>query len=154
MKTSKNMIGAAGEYYVCAELCRQNILALPTPKNNPIFDLLASDPEGKKTVAIQVKTMSLENNQGWRLGVDMENDRNNPNLFIVLVNMQKDGTNDYYIFQHDDFSARVRGSYRNYLETPKKNGDPRKEVNFRWFDFSCFNEADKNRKNNWSILGF
>ena len=45
MGVSKNsMIGNAGEYYVCAELCRRNILALITPKNNPLFDIVASDP--------------------------------------------------------------------------------------------------------------
>ena len=48
MAVSKNsMIGNAGEYFVCAELCKRNILALVTPKNNPLFDILASDPEGK-----------------------------------------------------------------------------------------------------------
>ena len=47
MAVSKNtMIGNAGEYYVCAELCKRNILALITPKNNPLFDIVASDPEG------------------------------------------------------------------------------------------------------------
>jgi len=46
MGVSKNsMIGNAGEYYVCAELCRRNILTLITPKNNPLFDVVASDPE-------------------------------------------------------------------------------------------------------------
>ena len=43
-RVSKNMIGVAGEYYVCAELCRRNILALVTPKNNPLFDIVAADP--------------------------------------------------------------------------------------------------------------
>ncbi len=38
MAVSRNsMIGNAGEYYVCAELCKRNILALITPKNNPLF---------------------------------------------------------------------------------------------------------------------
>ena len=51
MGVSKNsMIGNAGEYYVCAELCRRNVLALITPKNNPLFDIVASDPEGKRSV--------------------------------------------------------------------------------------------------------
>ena len=58
MGVSKNsMIGNAGEYYVCAELCRRNIFALITPKNNPLFDIVASDPEGKRSVEIQVKTI-------------------------------------------------------------------------------------------------
>jgi len=91
-KISKNMVGTAGEYYVCAELCRQNILALITPKNNPLFDIVAADPLGKRTVAIQVKTMSLHNKQGWRLSRDICIKRDNPNLFVVLVNLKDDGT--------------------------------------------------------------
>jgi hypothetical protein len=42
-KISKNF-GVAGEYYVCAVLCRIGILALITPKNNPLYDILAADP--------------------------------------------------------------------------------------------------------------
>ena len=91
------MIGSAGEYYVCAELCRQNLLALITPKNNPLFDLVASDPKGKRSVAIQVKTMSEHNKQGWKLGIGITEKQNNPNLYIVLVNMLGDGTNEYYV---------------------------------------------------------
>ncbi len=50
MPISKNsMIGNAGEYYVCAELCKRNILALITPKNNPLFDIVASDPAGERS---------------------------------------------------------------------------------------------------------
>ena len=54
-KTSNNMKGMAGEYFVCAELCKLNILALLTPKNNPLFDVVASNPAGSKSVSIQVK---------------------------------------------------------------------------------------------------
>ena len=70
-KISPNMTGIAGEYYVCAELCRRNILALVTPKNNPLFDVVAADPLGRRTVAIQVKTMSLRNERGWKVGIAM-----------------------------------------------------------------------------------
>ena len=88
MGVSENsMIGNAGEYYVCAELCRRNILALITPKNNPLFDIVASDPEGKRSVQIQVKTMSINNKQGWKLGANMTKKHNNPKLFVVLVNI-------------------------------------------------------------------
>ena len=71
-KMGNNMTGTAGEYFVCAELCRKNVLALLTPKNNPLFDIIASTPDGKKSVAIQVKTMSIRNEQGWKLGKDLE----------------------------------------------------------------------------------
>jgi hypothetical protein len=36
--TSNNLVGTAGEYFGCAELCRMGYLALMTPKNNSLFD--------------------------------------------------------------------------------------------------------------------
>ena len=102
MAVSKNsMIGNAGEYFVGAELCKRNILALITPKNNPLFDIVASDPEGIRNVQIQVKTMATTNKQGWKLGVNMTKKRNNPRLFLVLVNMHDDKPNDYYIYKYE-----------------------------------------------------
>ncbi len=153
-KISKNMVGIAGEYYVCAELCRQNILALITPKNNPLFDIVAADPLGKRTVSIQVKTMSLHNKHGWRLSTDICTKRGNPNLFVVLVNLKVNGTNDYYIYEYDALSERVSEAYAEYMSVPKRDGAQRKEVDFRWFDFKYFTDEDRNRLNRWAILGF
>jgi hypothetical protein len=151
---SKNMIGVAGEYYVCAELCRQNILALITPKNNPLFDIVASDPDGKRIISIQVKTMALENKQGWRLNVSSTEKVGNPNLYVVLVKMRQDGSNDYYVYKHDELAERVARNYLQYIKTPKRDGSKRKDVDFRWFDFREFTEADKARRNKWEFLGF
>lgn len=138
-RVSKNMIGVAGEYYVCAELCRRNILALITPKNNPFFDIVAIDPLGKRKVSIQVKTMSLQNNQGWRLGLDICTKYGNPDLFVVLVNMKTDGTNDYYIYEYDALSERISEIYAEYMSKPKRDGTQRKDVDFRWFDSTLLN---------------
>src|SRR2546423_13808926 len=66
-KTTNNLVGTAGEYYVCAELCRHGYLALLTPKNNPLFDVVATNVEGTVSVSIQVKTRSVHNTQGWKL---------------------------------------------------------------------------------------
>jgi len=119
MAVSKNsMIGNAGEYYVCAELCKRNVLALMTPKNNPLFDVMASNPDGKRNVQIQVKTMSTTNKQGWKLGVDMTKKRKNPKLFVVLVNMHDDKPNDYYIYKYDAFADRVSEIYDEYISAP------------------------------------
>jgi len=149
-----NMIGNAGEYYVCAELCKRNILALITPKNNPIFDIIASDPEGKRSIQIQVKTMSITNKQGWKLGVNMTKKRNNPKLFVVLVNMHNDKPNDYYVYKYDDLAQRINEVYNEYISEKKKDGTSKKELKFRFFDFRYFRKKDYNRLNNWSILGF
>ena len=154
LKTSKNMIGVAGEYYVCAELCRRNILALLTPKNNPLFDVWASDPSGNRSIAIQVKTMALENEAGWRLGLNVTKKLFNTNLFVVLVKMKSDGTNDFYIYEHDTLADRVNENYKRYIGKPKRDGSKRKDVDFRWFDFREFNDADRERLNKWELLGF
>jgi hypothetical protein len=153
-KISKNLVRTAGEYYVCAELCRQNILALITPKNNPLFDIVAADPSGRRTVSIQVRQMSLENEQGWRLNKDICIKRDNPNLFVVLVDLKEDGTNDYFIYEHDDLSERVSALYADYMKIPKRDGSLRKDVDFRWFDRSYFTDEDRARKNKWKLLGF
>ncbi len=154
MRISKNMIGIAGEYYVCAELCRRNILALVTPKNNPLFDIVVTDPQGKRSIVIQVKTMGIDNKQGWKLGMGIVKEQKNSDLFVVLVNMCDDGTNEYYIYKYDDLSERVNQIYQEYISTPKKDGTDRKEVGFRWFDFKYFNDDDRSRLNKWSVLGF
>jgi len=70
-RKSKNLVGATGEYFVCAELGKRGILGVLPPKNNPLFDIMAVSEDAKKTIAIQVKTMSLGNKQGWRLGKDI-----------------------------------------------------------------------------------
>jgi len=154
MIVSKNMIGTAGEYYVCAELCRRNILALLTPKNNPLFDVLATNPNGKRAISIQVKTMGIGNKQGWKLGMGITKKQKNDNLYVVLVNMLEEGKNDFFIYKYDELVERVNEVYQEYMSTPKKDGGKKKEVNFRWFDFRYFNDRDWKRKNKWKILGF
>lgn len=61
MSYNNNLTGNAGEYFVCSELSKLNILPLITPKNNPLFDIIATNEDGSKHVAIQVKTMGLQN---------------------------------------------------------------------------------------------
>lgn len=89
---SLNLVGAAGEYFVCAELCKRNILALITPKNNPLFDIVASDLQGKRKNSIQVKTMGVENKQGWKIGKGLIKRKNNQELYVVFELSPKNWT--------------------------------------------------------------
>lgn len=130
---------------------RSNIAGAQT--SEPFFDIVAADPLGKRTVSIQVKTMSLHNKQGWRLSKDICSKRGNPNLFVVLVNLKADG-NDYYIYEYDVLSERVSETYAKYMSIPKRDGVQRKDVDFRWFDFKYFTDDDYRRLNEWDILGF
>lgn len=152
-KMNNTLIGTTGEYLVCAELGKMGILAVLTPKNNPLFDIIAISNDAKRNVAIQVKTMSKDNNQGWKLGNNFNELTNNPNLFVVLVNITSTD-NEFYVFEYDEFAKRVNEVYKVYIDKPKKDGGIRKDVGFRWFDFSNFTENDIKRKNKWELLGF
>lgn len=150
---SNSLTGVTGEYFVCAELGKRGILALLTPKNNPLFDVVAIAPDASHTVTIQVKTMSEGNNQGWKLGMDICKIKNNPSLFTVLVNLTGKEV-EFYIYEYDVLSKRVQKLYSEYLLKPKRDGSQRKDIKFRWFNLNDFKEGDRKRKNNWELLGF
>jgi hypothetical protein len=55
-KLKVQQVGQAGEHFVAAELHRRGAYAVTFSGNMPNIDILASDTEQKRTVAIQVKT--------------------------------------------------------------------------------------------------
>jgi len=151
-RSTTNLVGTAGEYYVCAELCRRGYLALLTPKNNPLFDVVATDPDGRHSVSIQVKTRSVHNTQGWKLGTDISKGQAPPGLFVVLVNLEANGLPGFYIYEYPVLSERVAQVYHAYISKPKRDGSPKKEVGFRWFDEVSFSDDDHSRKDNWQPI--
>jgi hypothetical protein len=151
-KSANNLVGTAGEYYVCAELCRHGFLALLTPKNNPLFDVVATNSEGTTSVSIQVKTRSVHNTQGWKLG-RLPNPAATPGkTFVVLVNLLDGLLPDSYIYNYPEFADRVPAVFQTYISKPKQSGEPRKDPGFRWFDEVDFSDADRARRNNWEPI--
>ena len=147
-----NLVGAAGEYYVCAELCRLGVLAVLTPKNNPLFDVVATATDGSKSVTIQVKTRSIHNKLGWKLGVDIATADKAKGQLIILVNLHEKLLPDFFVYTPEDLAAKVHSVYEKYISTPKRDGTPRKAVGFRWFDESSFAPDDHSRMNDWSLV--
>jgi len=147
-----NLVGTAGEYYVCAELCRRGYLALLTPKNNPLFDVVATNADGTASVSIQVKTRSIGNNQGWKIGKPKDSSTTPGDPFLVLVNLQPDGVPDFYVYRYSEFAARVNEEFESYISKPKRSGEPRKDPGFRAFDEKHFIDSDRARKNNWEPI--
>jgi Holliday junction resolvase-like predicted endonuclease len=66
-RSTYNITGVSGEYFVAAELSRRGWVAVITLKNTPNIDVIATTPDGKRTLNIQVKTRSIKNRQGWIL---------------------------------------------------------------------------------------
>lgn len=150
--TSNTLVGTAGEYHVCAALCMQGFLALMTPKNNPLFDVVATSPDGSRSVSIQVKTRSVRNKQGWKFGAAFGSNANAPALYVVLVNLHATSLPDFYIYEYAEITQRVSQTYDEYIVKPKRDGSARKEVGFRWFDEVSFKPSDTSRKNNWGSI--
>ena len=55
-KLTKSLSGAAGQYFVAAELSRRGIIATVTLRNARGIDILASNESATRSVSIQVKT--------------------------------------------------------------------------------------------------
>lgn len=152
IRYDNNLVGTAGEYYVCAELCRRGYLALLTPKNNPLFDVVATNADGTASVSIQVKTRSIGNTQGWKIGKPKDSSATPGDPFVVLVNLQPTDVPDFYIYRYSEFAARVNEEFDSYISKPKRSGEPRKDPGFRAFDEKHFIESDLARKNNWEPI--
>jgi hypothetical protein len=58
MKGKSIFIGQEGHFYLMYQLAKHGIHAASTHGNAPFIDILASAPDGRKSVAIQVKTTS------------------------------------------------------------------------------------------------
>jgi hypothetical protein len=151
-KMANNLVGTAGEYYVCAELCRMGYLALLTPKNNPLFDVVATNVDGTMSVSIQVKTRSVGNTQGWKLGNQVSPSETPGVPFIVLVKLYEKRLPDFYIYRYSDFASRVSEVFQNYIAKPKRTGERRKDPGFRWFDEVNLSDADRAHMNNWKPI--
>ncbi len=152
IRMANNLVGTAGEYYVCAELCRRGYLALLTPKNNPLFDVVATNVDGTTSVSIQVKTRSVNNTQGWKLG-NQSGPADTPGVpFIVLVNLHEDRLPDFYVYRYFEFATRVSEVFENYIAKPKRTGEPRKDPGFRWLDEVNLSDKDRAHMNNWEPI--
>jgi hypothetical protein len=151
-RNTNTLIGTAGEYYVCAELCRLGYLALLTPKNNPLFDVVATNVDGTTSVSIQVKTRSAHNKQGWKLNKNVTATETPGVPFVVLVNLQLEEPPDFYVYKYSEFAARVSHVFEHYINKPKRTGQPRKDPGFRWFDEANLTKEDRARVNNWQPI--
>lgn len=122
-KADRQFLGTAGTYYVMAELAFQNIHASCTFGNAPYVDILASAPDGSRTLAIQVKTaFNAVRRRGrgeerkpdhleWPIGRKIAQIAS-PSLFLALVDAKKcKGAPDIYVvpstFIRDHFEGRL-----------------------------------------------
>ncbi|MGH2372145.1 MAG: hypothetical protein ACRDIC_01515 [bacterium] len=129
-----NLIAAAGEYAVMAELLKRGVVAALTPRNAPSFDILAT--QDHRTVRLRVKTKSAASADGWHYLVKKDGtlfrdfDANGVDDFTVLVDMGAPGQpNDYFVVPTALVERILEEDFIRWRDTPGKNGQPHDPTN-------------------------
>ena len=104
MATKGQLTGMTGVYLVAAQLSRRGFVVSPTSRSAHGVDLLASSPNGSRTLAIEVKTNARTFNF-WLLGMKAKEIKA-PHLFYVFVNLRKD-SEEYVIVPSRIVSERL-----------------------------------------------
>lgn len=129
------LTGAAGEYYVAAELSRLGWSASITPKGVQRSDVLAQHVETRTVVAIQVKTARAGTN--FRLNKKLELPAGEENEWIALVALRESAARaEFYIVPRNVVAAFIYVDHRVWLATPGKGGQPHKDNEQRNIDVS------------------
>ena len=116
------IIGNAGEYLVVGELLKRGVIAAPAPRNNPGFDVLATN--GIKSLNIRVKTKTeAANSWVWickKDGAIFKNLSDEPD-FTVLVDLKDSQTSpNYYIIPTVELDKKLREIFEYWLKSPSR----------------------------------
>lgn len=145
-KLSRGLSGIAGEYFVAGELSRRGFMASITLRNNDSIDIHASTGEGKRLVAIQVKT-NQSGSRSWALGVKSETLQAD-NLFYVFVSLKAENERaEYFIVPSKVVAERIKTEYTNWLMTPGKKGQAHNDNSIR-----NFSDRTGEFKDRWDLL--
>ena len=143
-----SLSGAAGQYFVAAELSRRGIIATATVRNARGIDILASNASATRTVTIQVKTNQSSKKQ-WMLHKSAE-ELVADNLFYVFVNLHGlDNPPSYHIVESRHVASVIKDSHQRWLAGAKKDGSSRKDTTMHIFKDDAGDFLGK-----WEKLGF
>ena len=160
--------GAAGEHYIVYRLLEMDIVAGLAPHGTPDADLVASNLDTGKSVAIQVKTRRKKGvDNGWHMKPKHEKPISN-NLFYCFVDLpeSQDEMPTIYIIPSKVVAEAIREMHKLWLSMPGKNGRVHKDSNVRRLlpDYArLLKNHPKSKKfgkgwlekyrENWKILG-
>jgi len=124
------LTGAAGEYYVAAELSLRCWLASVTIKNAPGTDVLARHPDSGRVLTIQTKTSSAGNK--FTLGEKDERPAQGHNEWYILVGLAAAGERpSFFLVPRNVVAAFLYAAHRNWLATKSATGAPHKDSSRR-----------------------
>ncbi len=145
-KIPNQLSGAAGEFYVAAELMKRGIVAAPTGYNTKNYDIVAMNESGERAITIQVKTN--QNKSKWFMLSEKNEDIFNDNLIYVFVNLDINNSSqsEYFIVPSKEVAITIKEKHIEWLETPGRNGRKHKPTTIRQF------EPKQESYNNWGLI--
>jgi hypothetical protein len=139
--------GVAGEYFVAAELTIRGYIASITLRNTKGVDVLCTNGDASKSVAIQVKT-NRRSNRDWILNQKVESYFAD-NFFYVFVNLNNnEGSPNYFIVPSKDVAKQVYDGHVAWLRAPGRSGAIHNDTTMR-----KFSDLDEKYLNRWDLLG-
>lgn len=143
---SSALTGAAGEYFVAAQLSRLGYVASINLKNTKGVDILVMNEDGTRSAMIQVKTHQGSGRK-WVLSSKAET-MTGSRMFYVFVDLNgMEGIPEYFIVPARDVAAHVRSTHSRWLAQPGKKG-PRSDNAVR-----VFRDPEGAYKDKWNLLG-
>jgi hypothetical protein len=135
MRSQSTLLGAAGEHYVLCQLLRRGYIAGLAPLGIPNANILITDTDGQRLIAIQVKTRrNIGADKGWHMKPKHERLISEP-LFYCFVNFG-DGLEDRtktYVVPSRVVAAAIRDSHQHWLKTPGVKGQAHNDSQVRRF---------------------
>jgi hypothetical protein len=146
-KLSSVLSGVAGEYFVAAELTAREYIASITLRNTKGVDILCSNSDASKSVAIQVKT-NRRSNRDWVLNQKSESYFAD-NLFYVFVSLNdNEKAPDYFIVPSKIVATHAKETHQTWLNTPGRGGKPHNDNTMRHFA-----DIEEKYLSRWDLLG-
>jgi hypothetical protein len=120
-KLSTGLVGVAGEYFVAAELSRRGYVASITLHNTRGIDILASNADASRQVAIQVKA-NHETRKVWMLN-EKDETRHAENHFYVFIALGGVGLQPaYHVVPSKVVADYVRDDHARWKAAPNRKG--------------------------------
>lgn len=145
-KPTPGQSGAAGEYFVAAELWRRGYVAALTMRGTRGIDFIASSADATRSVAIQVKTKYGTGAQ-WLLSRKVEDLALAENLVFVFVVLNMLDAPQYHIVPRDIVIRFASDYHSKWLSGVKRSGLPRKDTDMR-----VFHDSQGQFLNRWDFL--
>ena len=126
------LVGVAGEYYVAAELSVRGFTAAITLRDSRGIDIIATLPDGDRSISIQVKTSS-KSGAKWIVNEKDEKPRGKGHFFVFVLLQGEGKRPSFHVVPSSVVAKYIKTSHRDWLKGMRPDGQPRKDSSMRQY---------------------